>query len=76
MYKRTWTKKFGKSEIFTKEDSFCQKVEIDMVKLADGQTKTYSETDKEYGKVDGYKYAVKKMGADNNVIKLKKNLLS
>ena len=46
MYKRTWTKKFGKSEIFTKEDSFCQKVEIDMVKLADGQTKTYSETDK------------------------------
>lgn len=34
------------------------------------------KTDKEYGKVDGYKYAVKKMGADNNVIKLKKNLLS
>jgi len=51
MYKRNWSKKFGKSEIFTKEDSFCQKVEIDMVKLADGQTKTYSETDKEYGLV-------------------------
>ena len=42
MYKRNWTKKFGKSEIFTREDSYCQNVEIDMVKLADGQTKTYS----------------------------------
>ena len=49
MFKRNWTKKFGKSEIFTKEDSYCQNVEIDMVKLADGQTKTYSEIDKEYG---------------------------
>ena len=51
MYKRNWTKKFGKSEIFTNQDSFCQNVEIDMVKLADGQTKTYSECGKEYGLV-------------------------
>ena len=49
MYKRNWTKKFGKSEIFTMEDSYCQNVEIDMVKLEYGQTKTYSESDKEYG---------------------------
>lgn len=49
MYKRTWTKKYGKSEIYTKEDSFCQNVEIDMLKLADGEKKTYSEADKEYG---------------------------
>lgn len=51
MYKRTWTKKTGKSEIFTKDDSFCQNVGIDMVKLEDGQIKTYSESDKEYGLV-------------------------
>ena len=48
MFKRSWTKKFGKSEIFTKEDSYCQNVEIDMVKLADGQSKTYSQEDKEF----------------------------
>ena len=48
MFKRNWSKKFGKSEIFTREDSYCQNVEIDMVKLADGQTKTYSESDKEF----------------------------
>ena len=49
MYKRTWNKKFGKSEIFTKADSFCQNVEIDMLKLADGEKKIYCEQDKEYG---------------------------
>ena len=51
MYKRTWTKKFGKSEIFTKEDSFCQKVEVDMIRLADGEKKSYREENKEYGLV-------------------------
>ena len=49
MFKRSWNRKFGKSEIFTNEDSFCKNVEIDMVKLSDGQTKVYSETDKEFG---------------------------
>ena len=39
MYKRSWNKKFGKSEIFKKEDSFCEKIEIDMVRLADGDKK-------------------------------------
>lgn len=66
MYKRSWNKKFGKSEIFKNEDSFCQNVEIDMVKLADGDQKTYNEEDKEYGLLilsgkctvegDGFKY--------------------
>ena len=49
--KRTWTKKFGKSEIITKENSSCRNVEIDMVRLCDGRTKTYCEKDKEFGLV-------------------------
>ena len=51
MLKRNWNKKFGKSQIFTKDDSFCQNVEIDMVKLSDGQTKPYCEADKEFALV-------------------------
>ena len=51
MYKRSWNKRFGKSVIFTKEDSFCQKIEMDMLRLADGDKKSYSETDKEYALV-------------------------
>lgn len=51
MLKRNWNKKFGKSQIFTKDDSFCQNVEIDMVKLSEGQTKTYCEADKEFALV-------------------------
>ncbi len=48
-YKKHWNKRFGKSEILTKENSGCKNVEIDMVRLADGDTKKYSEQDKEYG---------------------------
>ena len=51
MYKRNWNKKFGKSEIFKAEDSFCQKVEMDMLKLADGDSKSYREENKEYALV-------------------------
>ena len=51
MYKRSWNKKFGKSEIYKREDSFCQKVEIDMLRLAKGDSKGYRETDKEYALV-------------------------
>lgn len=47
--KKTWTKKYGKSEIITKENSPCRNVEIDMVKLADGGKKSYCEENKEYG---------------------------
>ena len=49
MYKRNWNKKFGKTEIFAKENSYCQNVEIDMVRLADGEKKSYTEVDREYG---------------------------
>ena len=51
MFKRTWNKKFGKSEIFKKEDSYCQKVEIDMLRLAAGDKKAYREEGKEYALV-------------------------
>lgn len=50
-YKRAWNKKFGKSEIYKRENSGCQKVEIDMLRLADGETKAYREKDKEYALV-------------------------
>ncbi len=49
MFKRTWNKKYGKSQIFTLEDSYCQNVEIDMLKLADGEVKSYNEEGKEFG---------------------------
>lgn len=48
-FKRTWNKKYGKSEIYTKENAACKLVEIDMVKLADGEQKKYDEQDKEFG---------------------------
>ncbi len=50
-FKRSWNRKFGKSEIFKKENSVCQKVEIDMLRLADGDTKLYREENKEYALV-------------------------
>ncbi|MCI8387601.1 MAG: 5-deoxy-glucuronate isomerase [Clostridiales bacterium] len=50
-FKRSWNKKFGKSEIYKKDNSACQKVEIDMLRLADGQSKLYREQDKEYALV-------------------------
>ncbi|MBE7052389.1 MAG: 5-deoxy-glucuronate isomerase [Ruminococcaceae bacterium] len=51
MYKRTWTKKFGTSQIYTLDDSFCQKVEMDMIRLSDGEKKSYKEANKEYALV-------------------------
>ncbi len=64
--KKTWNKNHGKSQIITKENSPCKNVEIDMVRLWDGEKKTYSEKDKEYGLLilggkctvegDGFKY--------------------
>lgn len=47
--KKTWTKNYGKSQIITKENSTCKNIEIDMIKFADGDTKTYIEQDKEFG---------------------------
>lgn len=49
--KKTWTKNRGKSEIITKENSTCKKVEMDMLRLADGDTKSYREENKEYALV-------------------------
>ena len=48
-FKKKWTKKYGKSEIMTKENSSCKLMEIDMVKLSDGQKKSYSAKDTEFG---------------------------
>lgn len=50
-FKRTWNKKFGKSEIYAKNNSACRKVEIDMLRLRDGEKKAYSEENKEYALV-------------------------
>lgn len=75
MYKRTWTKKNGTSKIYSLEDSYCQKVEIDMIKLSEDESKTYREEDKEYalvilgGKctVKGEGFAFEKAGKRKNV---------
>jgi len=50
-YKRNWNKTGGKSEIVTASNSPMTMLEIDMVRLRNGETKTYRETDKEYGLV-------------------------
>lgn len=50
-FKRTWNKKYGKSEIYTRQNSACQKIEMDMLRLADGDCKSYKEADKEYALV-------------------------
>ncbi len=73
--KKTWNKKYGKSEIITTENSPCKLVEIDMVRLAKGDKKSYNESDKEYGllilggkctvKGDGFEY--KNIGKRENV---------
>jgi len=47
--KKSWNGKYGKSEIITKANSSVDLIELDMVKLRDGETKKYSEQDKEYG---------------------------
>lgn len=50
-YKKTWTKHYGKSEIFKAGECGCKKVEMDMIRLADGETKSYREQNKEYALV-------------------------
>ena len=75
MFKRTWNKRHGKSEIFKKDDSFCKDIEIDMVKLADGDQKAYRERDKEYGvlilcgtcSVEGKDFKYEKIGERETV---------
>lgn len=73
--KKTWNKKYGKAEIITKENSTCKNVEVDMVKLADGGVKSYSEQDKEYGlliltgkcTVEGKNFKYENIGERNTV---------
>lgn len=73
--KKTWNKKYGKSEIITKENSPCKLVEIDMVRLAKGEKKSYNEKNKEYGllimggkcSVSGEGFAYENIGKRENV---------
>lgn len=73
--KKTWTKKYGKSAVITKENSTCQMVEIDMLRLSDGMSKKYSEENKEYGvlilggkcTVDGENFKYENIGKRENV---------
>lgn len=73
--KKTWNKKYGKSEMITKDNSTCKMVEIDMVKLANGEKKVYNEENKEYGllilggkcTVTGKGFEYKNIGKRENV---------
>lgn len=73
--KKTWDKKYGKSEMVTKENSSLKLVEIDMVKLADGEQKTYDEQDTEFGAVIfGGKCTVTGSGFEYRKIGKRKNV--
>lgn len=73
--KKTWNKKYGKSEIITKDNSTCKMVEMDMVRLHDGEKKSYNEENKEYGllilcgkcTVTGKGFEYKNIGKRENV---------
>lgn len=63
--KKSWNKKYGRSEILTKDNSTCKLVEMDMLKLASGESKKYNEADKEFALVIlGGKCTVKGEGID------------
>lgn len=47
--KKHWKNEYGKAAVITKENSSLKMLEVDMLKLRDGESKIYSETDKEYG---------------------------
>lgn len=73
--KKTWNGKYGKSEIITRKNSTVERVEIDALKLHDGETKKYSECGKEYGitilggkcSVTGDGFSFEKIGKRKNV---------
>ncbi len=73
--KKTWTKNLGKSEVITKANSTCKKIEIDMLRLTDGATKSYREQGKEYAllilggncTVEGNGFSFKNIGKRKNV---------
>lgn len=49
--KKSWNNQYGKSAVITRQNSSLEMLEVDMLKLADGESKTYSEKGKEYGLV-------------------------
>ena len=72
--KKTWKNEYGKAAVITKENSSLTMLEVDMLKLPDGGTKTYSEKDKEYGLlIIGGKCTVKGDGFEFTEIGKRKN---
>lgn len=73
--KKTWNKDYGKSEIITLQNSGMQMIEVDMLRLHEGESKKYSEKDKEYGivilggkcTVCGESFEYKNIGKRNDV---------
>ncbi|MCQ2428432.1 MAG: 5-deoxy-glucuronate isomerase [Clostridia bacterium] len=74
-FKKTWTKQYGKSEIMTQSNSSCKLVEVDMLRLKDGEKKSYREEGKEYGvlilcgncSVNGVGFSFEKIGRRKSV---------
>lgn len=50
-FKKTWNGEYGVSHVIEKETTPLKMLEVDMVRLRPGETKKYSEKDKEYGLV-------------------------
>lgn len=46
-FKRHWCGDYGRTTMYQKSDSACQGLEIDMIRLAEGQAYTYFEAEKE-----------------------------
>ena len=51
LYKKTWNRDFGKSEMISAINSDLKMLEVDMLRLRPGEKKTYREENKEYGLV-------------------------
>ncbi|HHX37056.1 MAG TPA: 5-deoxy-glucuronate isomerase [Clostridiaceae bacterium] len=47
-FKRHWDGGYGCKPIYKKQESICRMIEIDMLRLAPGQSHKYDESDKEY----------------------------
>lgn len=47
-YKRHWAGGFGCTPVYRKEDAACRWIEVDMLRLAAGQSYSYDEAGKEY----------------------------
>ncbi len=47
--KKTWNKRYGNTELITKDNSSLKKVEMDMLRLFDGEVKSYRKENTEFG---------------------------